>query len=85
MFWDRPGECGGERSPEPHSPEGPLPRGWSGRLLGGRLGADHAGLLLVLQPVALAIDVDGGGVVQQPWLLYPCLASGVPTKSPTIA
>ena len=31
-----------------------------------RPGREHAGLLLVLEPVALALDVDGGGVVQQP-------------------
>lgn len=27
---------------------------------------DHSGFLLVLEPVALALDVDGGRVVQQP-------------------
>ena len=27
---------------------------------------DEAGLLLILEPIALALDVDGGGVVEQP-------------------
>ena len=27
---------------------------------------DEAGLLLVLEPIALALDVDGGGVIEQP-------------------
>jgi hypothetical protein len=31
----------------------------------GEFCGDDSGLLLVLEPVALALDVDGGGVVQE--------------------
>ena len=34
--------------------------------LAGGFGGDDPGLFLVFEPVALAFDVDGGGVVQQP-------------------
>ena len=36
------------------------------RFFPGQLGGDQPGLFLVLQPVALALDVDRGRVVQQP-------------------
>lgn len=45
-----------------------LPPGRSGGLcavLAGESGSDHAGFLLVLQPVAFALDVDRGGVMEQ--------------------
>ncbi len=54
---------GGGRSSEPHLPTGP-----SGRLdavLAGEPGSDDAGLILVLEPLALALDVDRGGVMEQ--------------------
>ena len=34
-------------------------------VLAGQPGGDHAGFLLILEPVAFALDVYGGGVVQQ--------------------
>ena len=46
-----------------------LPREWRwglSALFAGELCGDDTGLLLVLEPVALALDVDGGRVVQQP-------------------
>src|SRR5258708_38695638 len=46
-----------------------LPREWRwglSDLFAGELCGDDTGLLLVLEPVALALAVDGGRVVQQP-------------------
>jgi hypothetical protein len=52
------GGCGGGRSPEPHAPA------WSrfglGSVLSGEFCGDDSGLLLVFEPVAIALDVDGG-------------------------
>ena len=49
-----------------------LPRGypWLGSFLARELLGDEAGLLLVLEPIALALDVDGGwsdGAAGQGW------------------
>jgi hypothetical protein len=46
-----------------------LPREWRrglSALFAGEFGGDDTGFLLVLEPVAFALDVDGGRVVQQP-------------------
>ena len=46
-----------------------LPREWRwglSALFAGELCDDDTGLVLVLEPVALTLDVDGGRVVQQP-------------------
>jgi hypothetical protein len=49
--------------PEAAYSQRPIPGG-SGSFLVGGFGGDDSGLFLVLRPVALALDVDGGRVMQ---------------------